>query len=69
MTFQISREEKIYSINDIEAHLWNKGEKESYIFAKFVSQNKFQIDQTLKYKKMILEKSWKKTWVNIVILK
>lgn len=38
----------IYLINDVEAHLLNKGEKESYIFASFVSKSKFQIDQTLK---------------------
>lgn len=48
----------IYSINDVEAHLLNKDEKESSILASFVSQNKFQIEQTFKCeKKMKPEKS------------
>lgn len=41
----------IYSINDVEAHLLNKDEKESSMFASFVSQSKFQIDKTFKCKK------------------
>lgn len=39
-----------FSISDVEAHLLDKGEKESCIFASFVSQIG-QIDQTFKCKK------------------
>lgn len=49
MTFQISGE-KMVLISDVEAHLLDKGEKESCIFASFVSQIG-QIDQTFKCKK------------------
>lgn len=41
----------IYLINDVEAHLLNKDEKESFMFASFVSQSKFQIDKTFKCNK------------------